>query len=205
MLIIKSAKRIKINLRCQHNLLGNSSLYQWCHPRLHYLWSWEWVMRPIYCDRTWIVLKHFFSLPRQGLYPPVPAERAWFIVKSNSKKAQCSLSQKISNLKESLGCMDNLHGLTSSSGWQQCSPILFSHISQDSTWHTIRAWALLCLVAHSCLTLCNPIDCSLPGSSVHGILQARMLESGANPFSTGSSQARDCTYVSCIDRWVLYH
>ena len=115
MLIIKSAKRIKINLRCQHNLLSNSSLYQWCHPRLHYLWSWEWVMRPIYCDRTWIVLKHFFSLPRQGLYPPEPEERAWFIVKSNSKKAQYSLSQKISNLKESLGCMDNLHGLTSSS------------------------------------------------------------------------------------------
>ena len=40
----------------------------------------------------------------------------------------------------------------------------------------------------SCLTLCNPMDCSLPGSSVHGILQARILEWVAFPFSRGSSQ-----------------
>ena len=38
------------------------------------------------------------------------------------------------------------------------------------------------LVARSCLTLCNPTDCSLPGSSVHGILQARILEWIAIPF-----------------------
>ena len=38
-------------------------------------------------------------------------------------------------------------------------------------------------VAQSCLTLCNPMDCSLPGSSVHGILQARVLEWGAIAFS----------------------
>ena len=41
------------------------------------------------------------------------------------------------------------------------------------------------LVAQSCLTLCDPMDCSLPGSSVHGILQARILEWVA--FSRGSS------------------
>ena len=41
--------------------------------------------------------------------------------------------------------------------------------------------------AESCLTLCEPIDCSLPGSSVHGILQASMLEWVAIPFSRGSS------------------
>ena len=39
----------------------------------------------------------------------------------------------------------------------------------------------------SCLTLCDPTDCSPPGSSVHGILQARILEWGAMPFSRGSS------------------
>ena len=39
----------------------------------------------------------------------------------------------------------------------------------------------------SCLTPCNPKDCSLPGSSVHGILQARILELVAVPFSRGSS------------------
>ena len=53
-------------------------------------------------------------------------------------------------------------------------------------------------VPQSCLTLCNPMDCNLPGSSVHGILQARILESVAISFSRGSSQAMDRTQVSCI-------
>ena len=53
------------------------------------------------------------------------------------------------------------------------------------------------LVAQSCLTLCNPIDCSPPGSSVHGILQARILEWVAISFSRGSSRPRNQTRVSC--------
>ena len=44
------------------------------------------------------------------------------------------------------------------------------------------------LVAQSCPTLCDPMDCSLPGSSVRGIFQARILQWGAIPFSRGSSQ-----------------
>ena len=58
------------------------------------------------------------------------------------------------------------------------------------------------------LTLCDPMDCSPPGSSVHGILQARMLEWVAIPFSRGSSWCRDQTRVSGISfigRRVLYH
>ena len=47
--------------------------------------------------------------------------------------------------------------------------------------------AVLCLVAKLCLTLCSPMDCSLPGSSVYGILQARILEWVAMPSSRGSS------------------
>ena len=54
------------------------------------------------------------------------------------------------------------------------------------------------LVAQLCLTLCDPMDCSPPGSSVHGILQARMLEWVAIPFSKGSSQPRERTQVSHI-------
>ena len=54
------------------------------------------------------------------------------------------------------------------------------------------------LVAQSCLTLCDPMDCSRPGSSVHGILQARILEWVAISFSRGSSRLRDRTQVSCI-------
>ena len=47
-----------------------------------------------------------------------------------------------------------------------------------------------CLLAQPCLTHCDPMDCSPPGSSVHGILQARTLEWVAMPSSKGSSQPR---------------
>ena len=59
----------------------------------------------------------------------------------------------------------------------------------------------------SCLMLCDPMDHSPAGPSVHGILQARILEWVAMPFSRGSSQPGDRTrvsYVSCIDRQVPY-
>ena len=50
----------------------------------------------------------------------------------------------------------------------------------------------------SCPTLCNPMNCSPPGSSVHGILQARILEWVAMPSSRGSSQLRDQTWISYV-------
>ena len=53
-------------------------------------------------------------------------------------------------------------------------------------------------VAQSCPTLCDPLDCSLPGFSVHGILQARILEWVTISLPRGSSQPRDQTRVSCI-------
>ena len=53
-------------------------------------------------------------------------------------------------------------------------------------------------VAQLCLTLCDPMNCSLPGSSIHGILQARILEWVAISFSEGSAQPRDQTQVSHI-------
>ena len=56
----------------------------------------------------------------------------------------------------------------------------------------------------SCLPLCNAMDCSPPGSSAHGIFQARILEWVAISFSRGSSQPRDRTHVFCIaDRLLL--
>ena len=58
---------------------------------------------------------------------------------------------------------------------------------------------LLCvLVTQSCPTLCDPTNCSPPGFSVHGILQTRILEWVAIPFSRGTSWPRDGTLVSCI-------
>ena len=57
---------------------------------------------------------------------------------------------------------------------------------------------VLTFVTQLCLTLCEPMDCSLPGSSVRGILQARILEWIAISFSRGSSWPRDWTQVSRI-------
>ena len=57
----------------------------------------------------------------------------------------------------------------------------------------------------SCVTLWNPLDCSLPGSPVCGFLQARISERVTISFSRGSSRPRDRTWVSGIGRWILYH
>ena len=62
-----------------------------------------------------------------------------------------------------------------------------------------------CLVAKSCLTLCDPMDYSSPGSSVHEISQTRILEWIAIPFFRGAFQPRDQTHVSCMGRRILYH
>ena len=59
-------------------------------------------------------------------------------------------------------------------------------------------WKGKVLATQSCSTLSDHTDCSPPGSSVHGILQARILEWVAIPFSRGSSWPRDWTWVSCI-------
>ena len=59
-----------------------------------------------------------------------------------------------------------------------------------------------------CPTLCSPMDCSRPGLSAYGILQARILEWVAMPSSQGILLTQGLNlglYVSCIDRHVLYH
>ena len=63
----------------------------------------------------------------------------------------------------------------------------------------------MCMHAQLCPTLCNPMYCSPPGSSVHGISQARILEWVAILFSRGPSWPRDQICISCIGRWILYH
>ena len=74
--------------------------------------------------------------------------------------------------------------------------------------HCFVFWVCCCCcsVSKLCLTLCDPTDCSRPGSSVHGISQVRILEWVAISFSRGSCRPRDqnCTSsVFCIGRWVL--
>ena len=66
-----------------------------------------------------------------------------------------------------------------------------------TNFHFAQLFSLEVLIAHLGLTFCDTMDCNPPGSSVHGILQARILEWVAIPFSRGSSQPRDWTQVSC--------
>ena len=84
--------------------------------------------------------------------------------------------------------------------------ICYHHRGQDlpllvSQIYSVE-WKVKEFIAQSCLALCNPTDCCLwgcclPGSSVHGILQARILEWVTIPFSRRSSWLRDWTWVSC--------
>ena len=61
------------------------------------------------------------------------------------------------------------------------------------------------LVTQSCLTLCDPMDPSLPGSSVHGLLQARILEYVASPFSKGIFPTQGWNLGLLYCRHILYH
>ena len=61
------------------------------------------------------------------------------------------------------------------------------HMSLPSKGRTMKLMCVYAKMLPLCLTLCNPMDCSPPGSSVHGIPQARMLERVAIPSSRGSS------------------
>ena len=87
-------------------------------------------------------------------------------------------------------------------------------IDQDAVLQLISVWLQTetehicnCDHAHAqlCPTLCDSMVCSLPGSSVHGILQARILQWVAMPFSKGFFQPRDQTCISSVGRWILYH
>ena len=70
-----------------------------------------------------------------------------------------------------------------------------TRISHGCTnWLCVHA----CGHAQSCLTLCDPMDCSPPGSSLHEILLARILEWVSMPSSRGSSRPKDWNWVSCI-------
>ena len=73
--------------------------------------------------------------------------------------------------------------------------ILYHWITQEALDITLESESE---GVQSCPTLCDPTDCSLPGSSVHGIFQASILEWVAISFSRRSSQLRDWTQVSCI-------
>ena len=87
---------------------------------------------------------------------------------------------------------------------------IYIYISNHFAIHLKLTWhckLIICVCTQSCLTLCDPMDYSPPGSSVHGIFQASILEQVAISFSRESSWPRDRTQascISCIGKWVLY-
>ena len=74
--------------------------------------------------------------------------------------------------------------------------ILVKGVCSQAKTARINSWVKV-LVAQLCPTLCDLMDCGLPGSSVHGILQARILRWVVIPFSRGSSRPGDRTCASC--------
>ena len=90
------------------------------------------------------------------------------------------------------------HQAPLSMGILQLNPHLLTPARQGVLCHESHLCCVLCWVAPSGLTLCDPVDCSSPGSSVHGILQARVLEWVPTPSSSGSSWPRDRAQISRI-------
>ena len=83
--------------------------------------------------------------------------------------------------------------------------LLFKRLPSCWIWEHLVTLCVHAKWLQSCLTLCDLMGCGLPGSSVHGILQARIMELVAMSFSRGNSWPRDQTHISGIGRWILYH
>ena len=115
--------------------------------------------------------------------------------KADARKTQCLLSSG----KVSSGA---------STGSSETQKIVFFHSKFYGKENNCQGCVCVCVWAQSCPTLCNPMNCSLPGSFVHGIFQAGIREWVAMPFSRGSSRPRDrsgVSCISCIGRQILYH
>ena len=86
----------------------------------------------------------------------------------------------------------------------QCSPAIYMNptviklSNRNQTQNKTFCMRVCARSLQSCPTLCNPLDCSPPGLSVHGVSQARILEWVAMPFSRGSSWPRDQTCITCV-------
>ena len=94
-----------------------------------------------------------------------------------------------------------MEGVLEVQGGDGCTAVclcFYCHWLCSKMTKTVNGTLRMLLAARSCLTLCDPMDCSLPGSSVHGVSQARKLKWVAMSSSRGSSQPRDQTQVFYI-------
>ena len=111
------------------------------------------------------------------------------IIRITTVKSKPPNKQEIKSVGKDVEKFKHLFTVGGNVKWYRCSRKQYS------------VCVCVCVCAQSCPTLCNTLDCSPPGSSVHGFLQARILEWVAISPSRGSSQLRDRTwvsYVSCI-------
>ena len=161
----------------------------------------------------------WLSWVKSGLSLPYPTSHQSQSPDSAACLAFDMVLPALSNLTSS--CPDSVAGRgTPSRAWEWALVQVRNDLSKETHKLTkqetllgrgAQAESSVCVCVkspQSCLTLCDPMDCSLAGSSVHGILQARLLKWIAMPSSRGSPWPRDWTslsYISCIGRRVLYH
>ena len=143
--------------------------------------------------------------------PHTPSAGLW-VERENNFKEECVMCEGTPKWATLIMYPDTWHSLKSLADAS-------AHSCPCQANHT-KAWCYILItisrevkwseseVAQSCLTVCDPMDCSLPGSSVHGIFQAIVLEWIAISFSRGSSQPRDWTQVSrivdrCFTTWAI--
>ena len=119
---------------------------------------------------------------------------------------------KLSGLSLLIFCMGREEGhaavcgiLVPGPGIEPVSPAVESQSLNHSTAREVLELLSFNSSLNGVRLFCDPMDYSLPGSSVHGISQAGILEWVAISTSRGSSQPRDQTQVSCLGRWILYH
>ena len=203
--------------------IGRQSLYHWASNKLHVIWyqlpptnsvvhilnECHWPRLPPSLWATLCLVLDYSHLESQGLFVQIisslPSSRykgccqgptfakSGNIPLSSSPRAMCmSARPKGSHLRDSPPEYQSFWGYQ-------------FHLSRK----ILLPFTLICACTwslQSCLILCHPVDCSLPGFSVLGILQARILEWVPLPSSRGSSLSREWThvsYVSCIGKQVF--
>ena len=117
-----------------------------------------------------------FTIARTWKQPRCPSADEWIKEPRHTYTIECYSAMK-RNMFESV-----------LRRWANLEPIIQSEVHQKERYKYCMKVKSESEVAQSCLTLCDPTDCSLPGSSVHGIFQASVLEWGAIAFSANKAE-----------------
>ena len=115
--------------------------------------------------------------------------------------------QKFASLHpQSPQCCNHIQSKISLKHLKKCVALSLKHVDfNNEEWVPGFSVYACMLNRFSRVWLDSPMDCSLPGSSIHGISQTRILEWVVMPSSRGSSLPRDQTHISCTGRHVVYH